>query len=89
MRIEKNFVKVKLPEDLPEDKSDNRILMVCKGLETSKSIKEQIILVTKDILLRIKAQSIGLKAEDFEREQVTEDDALYTEEERCTFQRTL
>ncbi len=78
LRIEKNFVKVKLPEDLPEDKSDNRILMVCKGLETSKSIKEQIILVTKDILLRIKAQSIGLKAEDFEREQVTEDDALYT-----------
>ena len=32
LRIEKNFVQVELPSDLPDDKPDNRILKVCKGL---------------------------------------------------------
>jgi PhoH-like ATPase len=71
LRIEKNFVDVKLPPDLPEDKMDNRILKVCKGLEG------EVILVTKDILLRIKAQIIGVKAEDFTTEQVPERDEQY------------
>lgn len=31
LRIEKNYAQVKLPEDLPEDKSDNRILKVCRS----------------------------------------------------------
>lgn len=66
IRIETNFVDVKLPPDLPDDKMDNRILKVCKGLEGD------IVLVTKDILLRIKAQIIGVKAEDFTAEQVSE-----------------
>ena len=65
IRIEKNFVDVLLPVDLPDDKMDNRILKVCKGL------KGEVILVTKDILLRIKAQIIGIKAEDFTTEQVS------------------
>ena len=29
LRIEKNFVDVKLPPDLPDEKMDNRILKVC------------------------------------------------------------
>ena len=33
LKIEKNFVQVELPPDLPDDKSDNRILKVCKGLK--------------------------------------------------------
>ncbi len=32
LRVEKNFVDVALPPDLPEDKMDNRILKVCRGL---------------------------------------------------------
>lgn len=32
LRIEKNYKAVELPEDMPEDKADNRILKVCKGL---------------------------------------------------------
>ncbi len=38
----------------------------------------QVILVTKDIVLRLKAQILGMKAEDFERERVSDDDAQYT-----------
>ncbi|WP_125142039.1 PhoH family protein [Clostridium transplantifaecale] len=103
LRVEKNFVDVKLPRDLPEEKADNRILKVCKGLseqisgwmederEESKSPEEagqpegkgqpedkgQGILVTKDILLRIKAQIIGIRAEDFTTEQVSDKDGQY------------
>ena len=32
LRVEKNFVDIELPADLPEDKMDNRIRKVCKGL---------------------------------------------------------
>lgn len=78
IRVEKNFVDVELPEDLLEDKSDNRILKVCKGLADSQKENQEIILVTKDIVLRLKAQIIGIRAEDFTTEQITEKDALYT-----------
>lgn len=66
LRVEKNFVDVALPPDLPEEKMDNRILKVCLGL----SSRENVVLVTKDILLRLKAQIIGIRAEDFTAEQV-------------------
>lgn len=75
LRVEKNYRDVELPSDLPETKSDNRILKVC--LELSQEKPEQVVLVTKDILLRIKAQIIGIKAEDFLTEQVLGHDAQY------------
>ena len=66
LRVEKNYVDVELPPDLPEEKADNRILKVCRGLAEQQDAGEperekppRIILVTKDILLRIKAQKIG------------------------------
>ena len=36
LRVEKNYVNVELPPDLPDDKPDNRILKVCKGLADDK-----------------------------------------------------
>lgn len=77
LRIEKNFVHVELPPDLPDDKPDNRILKVCEGLSETEKDK-QVVLVTKDIVLRLKAQMLGIKAEDFEKEQISDDDAQYT-----------
>jgi PhoH-like ATPase len=68
LRVEKNYKDVELPNDMSDYKSDNRILKVCKGLKESK--KEQVILVTKDILMRIKAQLLSIKSEDFTTEQV-------------------
>ena len=32
LQIEKNFVYVELPEELPDDRADNRILQVCVGM---------------------------------------------------------
>lgn len=75
LRVEKNYLNVELPPDLPEHKSDNRILKVCLGL--SKESLKQVILVTKDILLRIKAQLLGIQAEDFTTEQVAGHEEQY------------
>ncbi|MGN0431319.1 MAG: PhoH family protein [Lachnospiraceae bacterium] len=77
LRIEKNYTQVELPEDLPEDKSDNRILKVCKGLQEDKK-NTHVCLVTKDLVLRLKAQIIGVNAEDYTTEQIQADDADYT-----------
>ena len=76
IRVEKNFVVVKLPGDLAEEAADNRILRVCLGL--AQSCGEQVILVTKDILLRIKAQILGICAEDFTTDQVLEHENQYS-----------
>lgn len=75
LRVEKNFLNVELPPDIPEYKSDNRILKVCLGL--SEGNTKQVILVTKDILLRIKAQLLGIQAEDFTTEQVAGHEEQY------------
>lgn len=66
LKIEANFVHVDLPFIYALDSNDNRILKVCKGLAEKG---ESIILVTKDILVRLKAQKIGIAAEDFTTEQ--------------------
>ena len=76
LRVEKNFVHVELPEDLYAEVMDNRILKVCLGLVRSR--EEQVILVTKDILLRIKAQILGICAEDFTTDQVLEHENQYS-----------
>lgn len=76
LRVEKNFVNVKLPEDLSAEVMDNQILRVCMGL--SESGEEQVILVTKDILLRIKAQILEICAEDFTTDQVLEHENQYS-----------
>ena len=66
LRVESNCVDVRLPDSLSDSVQDNRILRVCKGLHEQGG---QIVLVTKDILLRVKAQIIGIPAEDFTTEQ--------------------
>ena len=82
LRVEKNFVDVELPPDLPDEKMDNRILKVCLGLkrqaEEASGQEQAVVLVTKDILLRIKAQIIGIRAEDFAAEQVSGREEQYT-----------
>lgn len=77
VRVEKNCVHVELPPELPENKADNRILMVCRGLAEHAGPEEKIILVSKDLVLRLKAQIMGIRAEDFTREQISPDEAAY------------
>ncbi|MHC1698277.1 MAG: PhoH family protein [Geobacteraceae bacterium] len=58
-----------IPFELSDQKSDNRILAV--ALEVKKSAEQiPVILVTKDTNLRIKADAIGLDAQDYESDKV-------------------
>jgi len=67
-----------LPSNLPGHKADNSILATVMGLRTQHPDR-QVILVTKDINLRIKASVLGLHAEDYFNDQVLDDmDLLYT-----------
>lgn len=69
LRLEVNCVDVALPEGFPERRNDSRILKVCLGIRKREA---PVILVTKDIVVRIKAQMLGIEAEDFLREQAPE-----------------
>jgi PhoH-like ATPase len=67
-----------LPEGLPEGKGDNLILAVVSELQQMHPDKE-VVLVSKDINMRIKARALGLPAEDYFNDQVLEDrDLMYS-----------
>lgn len=69
---------VNLPDGLPVGKADNQILAVVRALEIEYS-NRPIVLVSKDINMRIKARALGLPAEDYFSDHVMEDsDLLYT-----------
>jgi len=66
-----------LPIELPLGKADNVILHVVHALQGVYA-KRQVILVTKDINMRLKARSLGMHAEDYLNDQVLDDsDLLY------------
>lgn len=68
----------KLPEGLPEGKADNQILGVVRALEEQQPDRP-VVLVSKDINMRIKARALGLPAEEYFNDHVLEDtDLLYS-----------
>lgn len=71
IEMEKKFI---LPEGFTKNTADNRILNT--AYHYSKKNKNTI-LVTKDINLRLKAESLGLKAEDYESGKINFSE-LYT-----------
>ncbi len=67
-----------LPARLAGGKADNQIIGVVKFLQETHP-KRQVILVSKDINMRIKARALGFAAEDYFNDKVLEDtDLLYT-----------
>ena len=62
-------------EAYPETTVDHYLLSMV--YEISKEEEAETILVTKDVNLRIKADSLGLYAEDYESEQIKDIDSLY------------
>jgi PhoH-like ATPase len=66
-----------LPTTLASGKTDNQILGVVRSLQ-EKHAERQVVLVSKDINMRIKARALGLAAEDYTNDKVLEDaDLLY------------
>jgi len=77
LRVELNHQSPdSLPSELIATKADNRILATALNL---KNDGLPVILVTKDTNLRIKADALGMRAEDFESDTITLDE-LYSGE---------
>ncbi|MEX3915430.1 PhoH family protein [Paraburkholderia sp. BR10872] len=65
-------------DGLPQGKADNQILGVVRALQRDRPDR-LVVLVSKDINMRIKAHALGLPAEDYFNDQVLEDkDLLYS-----------
>lgn len=61
-----------LPESLPGHSADNRILAAVLALQQTQPDR-RLILVSKDINLRIKATVLGIRAEDYTNDHVLDD----------------
>ena len=71
-------ISSELPTGLPTAKADNQILSVLIHLQRHHP-ERAVILVSKDINMRIKARALGLAAQDYFNDKVLEDtDLLYT-----------
>ncbi len=71
LRIELKYHDCKtMPVSFDPTKADNKILSVASGLKNSKEAGGPVIMVSKDINVRVKAESLGIKAEDYESDKV-------------------
>ncbi len=61
-----------LPASLPGHNVDNTLLETAIGLQRKRP-KQQVVIVSKDINLRIKAGILGIPAEDYYNDQVLDD----------------
>jgi len=81
-RIELNHRSFQqLQEIFVEKTNDNRILAVAKNLSLEEEAKvdgKTVILVSKDTLVRVKADALNLLAEDYLSDRVVEVDHIYT-----------
>ncbi len=76
--LQTHSVAVDIPESVASQKADNVILGVASYLK-QKFPKRDVVLVSKDINMRIKAHALGISAEDYFNDKVLEDtDLLYT-----------
>jgi len=76
--LQTEAINGELPATLASGRTDNQILSVVRHLQTQESSRE-VVLVSKDINMRIKARALGLAAEDYFNDKVLEDaDLLYT-----------
>lgn len=73
--VEVNHCHVSLPEYLPKDHVDTRILAITKGLQEEQN--DPVTLVTQDICQRVIADTLAISAENYACEQVNLDQ-LYT-----------
>lgn len=79
LRVELNHQSPQyLPPEIESSKGDNRILATALNLCHVEDALP-VVLVTKDTNLRIKADAVGLRAEDYETDRVTIDE-LYSGE---------
>lgn len=79
-RIETDCKEVEMPEDWDISKADNNIIRIAKGLGEKEKLADsntEVILVSKDSIVRIKATMVGVKSQDYENEIVKDEELDY------------
>jgi len=72
------LLNYELPSSLPQGKADNQILGVVEALSKQHAPRE-VVLVSKDINMRVKARALGLHTDDYQNDKTLEDgDLLYS-----------
>ena len=72
------FISTDLPASLTSDKADNQILGIVHALQKTDA-ERTVVLVSKDINMRIKARALGINSEDYFNDQVSQDgDLMHT-----------
>jgi PhoH-like ATPase len=67
-----------LPPSLPQGKADNQILGVVQALRDLSMRRAKVVLVSKDINMRVKARALGLATEDYQNDKTLDDlDLMY------------
>jgi PhoH-like ATPase len=66
----------KVSQSFPERNADHRILAIAEWVCSTNKDKT-VVLITKDINLRMKAKSLGIMAQDYESDKVANIDDLY------------
>src|SRR5690606_5405020 len=61
-----------VPPHLPDNMNDNRIINALANLQSLHK-ERQIILVSKDINMRLKARACGVEAQDYHTDQLVDD----------------
>ena len=81
LRVTTNYSDVELDKVVKEtqlDRLDTRILQTCKGIREEVPADEPVILVSKNVVLRMKAELVGVKAQTFRDELLPEISEQYT-----------
>ncbi len=73
--LQTEAITTALPPSLANGKADNQIIAVVMHLQAAHP-KRNVILVSKDINMRIKARALGIAAEDYFNDKVLEDTEL-------------
>jgi PhoH-like ATPase len=67
----------KLSSSFPENTPDHRILAIAEYLKLENDHGRPVILITKDINLRMKAKSLGIMAQDYHNDMVQNIEDIY------------
>ena len=72
------LLEYSLPTSLPQGKADNQILGVVDALSKQHTQRE-VVLVSKDINMRVKSRALGLATDDYQNDKTLDDgDLLYS-----------
>ena len=74
--VDERCIKQTLPSGF-EKNADNHILATAVGIK-NENPDTKVVLVTKDINMRVKAEALGLQAEDYKADQIVDPAEMYT-----------